>query len=271
MFSRGDDMMTPSHKSTFGHVAALAAVALFLVVGGATPGAAAAEIKVLCSTALKDAMLQLGPQFEHASEHKLAATFAASTTLKKQIDAGAAFDVALLTPDLIDDLTKAAKIDPASVAKIARTGIGIAIKAGAARPDIGTVAALKQTLLATRSITYGDPARGGLSSVYFAQLLEKLGIADAMKPKTLLTSGGEGVGPVAAGQAELGVGQNSELMLVAGVERLGPLPAELQSYTNVWAAIAAGSHEKDGAKALIQFLAAPAALPVLRAKGLEPL
>ncbi len=257
--------------STFARATASLALAGLLVATTLTQGAGAVEIKVLCSTALKDAMLELGPQFERASEHKVAATFAASTTLKKQIDAGMAFDIALLTPDLIDDLAKAGKIDPTSSVKVARTGVGIAIKAGAARPDISTVAALKQTLLGAKSITYGDPARGGLSSVYFAQLLEKLGIADAMKPKTLLTSGGEGVGPVAAGQAELGVGQNSELMLVAGVERLGPLPAEIQSYTNVWGAIASGSKEKDGAKALLQFLTAPAALPVLRAKGLEPL
>ena len=125
-----------------------------------TRGAGAAEVTVLCSTALKDAMLELGPQFERSSEHKLAATFAASTTLKKQIDTGTAFDIALLTPDLINELAKADKVDPASRTKIARTGIGIAIKAGAARPDISTVVVFKQALLGAKSITYGDPARG---------------------------------------------------------------------------------------------------------------
>jgi molybdate transport system substrate-binding protein len=111
--------------------------------------------------------------------------------------------------------------------------------------------------------------RGGLSSVYFAGLLERLGIAEQMKPKTRLGSPSEGVRPVAAGEAELGIGQMSEIMLVEGVERLGPLPAELQSYTNLTAGVAAGAKDPEGAKALIEFLTAPAALPVLRAKGLE--
>jgi molybdate transport system substrate-binding protein len=249
--------------------AAWIAAALLMLPGTPIKSADAAELKVLISTALKTSMADLAPRFERASGHKLAATFGSSVSLKQRIDAGEMFDVAILTPDLIDELIKAGKIAPAARVDIARTGIGVAIRAGAPRPDISTVAAFKQTLLAAKSITYGDPTRGGLSSVHFVKVLDRLGIAEAMKPKTRLGSPSEGVRPVAAGEAELGIGQLSEIMLVKGVERLGPIPAELQSYTNLAAGIAVGTQDPTGAKAFIEFLASPASLPVLQAAGME--
>jgi molybdate transport system substrate-binding protein len=243
--------------------------AAVLALAGATTGAGAAELKALISTALKTSMADFAPQFEQASEHKLVASFGSSASLKQRIDGGEPFDVAILTPDLIDDLVKTGKTVPGSRANIARTGIGVAIRAGAPKPDISTVAAFKRTLLDAKSITYGDPAHGGLSSVYFAGLLDRLGIAEAMKPKTRLGSPSEGVRPVAAGEAELGIGQASEIGLTPGAELLGPLPAEIQSYTNLTGAIAVGAEDPQGAKALIEFLTAPAALPLLRAKAME--
>ena len=245
------------------------AAAVLMLAGATTHGADAAELKALISTALKTSMADLGPQFERASGHKLMASFGSSASLRQRIDGNETFDVAILTPDLIDDLIKAGKIVPGSRADIARTGIGVAIRAGARKPDISTVAAFKRALLDAKSITYGDPVHGGLSSVYFAGLLERLGIAEAMKPKTRLGSPGEGVRPVAAGEAELGIGQASEIGLTPGAELLGPLPAEIQSYTNLTGGIAVGAEDPQGAKVLIDFLTAPAALPLLRAKAME--
>jgi molybdate transport system substrate-binding protein len=233
-------------------------------------GAQAAELKVLSSTALKAAMEELGPQFERASEYKLAITFGPSAALKPQIEAGETFDLAMITPASIDDLIKQGRIEAGSRSNIGRTGIGVAIRAGAPKPDISTVAAFKRALLDAKSITYGDPARGGLSSVYFVSLLERLGIADQIKAKAKLGTPSEGVRPVATGEAELGIGQASEIPLVPGVELLGPFPAELQSYTNVTAGIGTHAKEANGAKALIKFLTSPVALPVYKAKAFEP-
>src|ERR1700693_689859 len=159
---------------------AISAMAAFSFLA-ALNGAQAAELKVLTSTALKAAMEELGPQFERASEYKLVITYGPSASLKQQIEAGETFDLALITPASIDDLIKQGRIDAASRSNIGRTGIGVAIRAGAAKPDISTVAAFKRALLDAKSITYGDPARGGLSSVYFVTLLERLGIADQIK------------------------------------------------------------------------------------------
>jgi len=128
-------------------------------------GARAAELKVLSSTALKAAMEELAPQFERATEYKLAITYGPSAALKPQIEAGEPFDLAMITPASIDDLIKQGRIEAGSRSNIGRTGIGVAIRAGAPKPDIGTVAAFKRALLDAKSITYGDPARGGLSSV----------------------------------------------------------------------------------------------------------
>jgi len=233
-------------------------------------GARAAELKVLSSTALKAAMEELAPQFERATEYKLAITYGPSAALKPQIEAGEPFDLAMITPASIDDLIKQGRIEAGSRSNIGRTGIGVAIRAGAPKPDIGTVAAFKRALLDAKSITYGDPARGGLSSVYFVGLLERLGIADQIKAKARLGTASEGVRPVATAEAELGIGQASEIPLVPGVELLGPFPAELQSYTNVTAGVSAHAKQADGAKALIKFLTAPAAIPLFKAKGFEP-
>jgi molybdate transport system substrate-binding protein len=248
---------------------AISAAAAFSVLP-ALNGAQAAELKVLSSTALKAAMEELGPQFERASEYKLAITFGPSAALKPQIEAGETFDLAMITPASIDDLIKQGRIEAGSRSNIGRTGIGVAIRAGAPKPDISTVAAFKRALLDAKSITYGDPARGGLSSVYFVSLLERLGIADQIKAKAKLGTPSEGVRPVATGEAELGIGQASEIPLVPGVELLGPFPAELQSYTNVTAGIGTHAKEANGAKALIKFLTSPVALPVYKAKAFEP-
>jgi molybdate transport system substrate-binding protein len=228
----------------------------------------AAEVRVLASNGVKASLEELAPAFERQTGHKLAVTFGLAAVLKRQIEAGEAFDVAVLTEAGIDDLAKQGKVDGASRASIARSGVGIGIKQGAARADIGTPEALKQTLLGAKSIAW---AKEGQSGIYFAGLLERMGIAEQMKPKIVPASQGSEVGKlVVEGKVQYGVILVNELMAVPGVEVLGPLPPELQSYTVFHAGVGAASKDAAAAKALIEFLRAASSRAVFKAKGQEP-
>ncbi len=228
----------------------------------------AAEIKVLASNGVKAALEELAPAFERETGNKLSITFGLAAALKRQIEAGEAFDLAILTSAGIDDLAKQGKVDGASRAAIARSGVGIGIKQGAPRPDIGTPDALKRTLLAAKSISW---AKEGQSGIYFAGLLERIGIAEQMKPKVVPAASGAEVGKlVAGGYVEFGVILVNELMAAPGVEVLGPLPPELQNYTAFHAGAGVGSKDPSAAKALIRFLTTPSAGAVFKAKGQEP-
>jgi len=256
-------------------VVAVSALTAFLYLLASPPsgtGAHAAEIKVTASTALSGVITELTPQFERESGHKLAMKYGASATLKKQIEAGEAADVAILTPALIDELTQQGKVSGDTRANVARTGVGVAVKKGAVKPDIGTVDAFKKALLSARSIGHTDPALGGLSGVYAGKLIERLGLAEQLKSKTKLTSNAQHAltNAVASGEIELGIIQISEIVPEPGVELVGPLPAELQSYSVFTAAVMAGSKDPEAGRALIKFLASPAALTVIKAKGMEP-
>ena len=227
----------------------------------------AAEIKVIASNGVKEALHELAPAFERETGHKLVISFGLATALKRQIEAGETFDLAILPAAVLDDLAKQGKFDAASRPAIARSGVGIGIKKGAPRPDIRTPGAFKRTLLSAKSITW---AKEGQSGIYFASLLERIGIAEQMKPKVVPASTGVEVGKlVAGGQAQLGVILVNELMVAPGVEVLGPLPAELQNYTVFHAGVGVGSKDSSAAKALIKFLTTPAAGAVFRAKGQE--
>ena len=227
----------------------------------------AAEIKVFASNGVREALLELAPGFERATGNKLVITFGLAAALKRQIEGGEAFDLAILTSAGIDDLAKQGKVDAGSRTPIARSGVGIGIKKGAPRPDIRTPGALKRTLLAAKSITW---AKEGASGIYFASLLERIGIADQIKPKAVVAASGAEVGKlVAGGKVELGVILVNELMAAPGVELLGPLPGELQNYTVFHAGVGVGSKDSSAAKALIKFLTTPAAGAVFKKKGQE--
>jgi len=227
----------------------------------------AAEIKVLASNGVREALLELAPGFERATGNKLVITFGLAAALKRQIEGGEAFDLAILTSAGIDDLAKQGKVDAGSRTPIARSGVGIGIKKGGPRPDIRTPGALKRTLLAAKSITW---AKEGASGIYFASLLERIGIADQIKPKAVVAASGAEVGKlVAGGKVELGVILVNELMAAPGVELLGPLPGELQNYTVFHAGVGVGSKDSSAAKALIKFLTTPAAGAVFKKKGQE--
>jgi molybdate transport system substrate-binding protein len=234
----------------------------------ARPGVAeAAEIKVLCSNGIKTVMEELVPQFEQATKHKVTVSFGVSAVLKRQIEAGEPFDVAVLTPPLIDDLVKQGKIAGSSRTTLARSGIALAIRTGATKPDIRTVDALKRTLLASTSITY---AREGAGSVFFAELVRKLDLADALKSKIKPANTGVDVGAsVARGEADLGVLPVSEILPLRGVEVLGTFPAEVRGYLVMVAGMSPGTSQSAASKELVKFLTAPAALPVLKKRGME--
>jgi molybdate transport system substrate-binding protein len=224
-------------------------------------------MKVLCTNGLKTVMLDLAPAFERTSGTKLTITWGSAAGLVKELEAGAAADLVILTAEAIDDLIKRGKVVAGSRVDLARSGIGIAVRKGANKPDIGSPDALKQTLLAAKSVAH---SKTGMSGIYFPTVLARLGITDAMQSKIVMPEPGTPVGDVVAkGEAEIGVQQISELLPVAGVEVVGPLPATLQKITTFSAGIPSAAKEPDAAKALVTFVAKEAR-PLLGPKGLEP-
>jgi molybdate transport system substrate-binding protein len=239
------------------------AVVVALTLGGAD----AAEIKVLSSNGLKTALEELAPQFERVSGHKLAITFNAAAVLKSQIENGATFDLAILGAPAADDLIRQGKLVAATRKDVAQSLAGVAVRKGAPRPDIATTEAFTRALLEARSICYVEQ---GATGIYLKGLLARLGLADALKGKTkLLPPSNPAALAVANGEAELGMTQISEILPYAGAELVGPLPAEIQLHTPYPAAIATDAKEPAAAQALIEFLATPTAIPVLRSKGLQ--
>jgi len=239
---------------------AAAALAFALAIGPA----GAAEVVCLCSNALKSVMEELGPQFENATGHKLKAKYGSTGPLKTQIEKGESFDIAILGVEAANDLIKAGKLDAGTRADVARSGMGVAVRKGAAKPDLSSTAAFKQALLNAQTITYSD---GGLTGIYMKGLLERLGIASQLQSKIRHGRGGE---MVSQGKAEIGLTQISEILSEPHAELAGPLPPEIQQYTVFPAAVGTTAAQAEAGKALLKFLKSPEAAKVLRAKGLEP-
>jgi len=231
----------------------------------------AAELKVFSTIGVQGAVEQLIPQFEKASGDKVTVTWATAAMLVKRIEGGEAADMYILTRSGIDALAKEGKVAPGSEVTLASSGIAVAVKAGAPKPDISTPEAFKQTLLNAKSIAYSDPAAGGASGVYFAKLLERMGIADQLKAKTKFPPpGGNSANLLLTGEAELAVQQKPEIMYVQGVDVVGLLPGDLNSVTVFTAGIAPDSKNAAAGSALIKMLQSPEAAAVFRAKGLDP-
>jgi molybdate transport system substrate-binding protein len=226
-----------------------------------------ATLKLFVSNSMHGVMDALIPQFERASGHKVAISYDPAKVMMERIQKGESADLAILGGPSIADLEKMGKIAAGSRRTVASCGVGVAVKAGAPRPDIGTVDGFKRALLAAKSIAY---TQQGASGIYFAGLIERLGIADQIKPKAVRQPGGLIGELAAAGKAELAVQQIPELMVVRGIDLVGPLPKEIQQTTVSSAGIFAGSREPAAAKALLDFLTAPAALQVFKANGMEP-
>ena len=238
----------------------------------ATVGAVAnaAEVKVLTSVALTSALDELAPQYESATGNKLKIGYSLIADIRKRIIAGETADVIILSRPVMDDLQKQDKFAPGSIANVAGTPVALAVRAGSPKPDISSVDALKRSLLAAKSIVYADPAKGGASGVYFAGVIDRLGIAEQLKSKTILVPGAQAADVVARGEAEIGVAQASEIVPVAGAQLVGPLPGELASMTVFTAGIGASTNAPEAAKSLIQFLKGAIAAPVFKSKGFQP-
>jgi molybdate transport system substrate-binding protein len=233
--------------------------------------ATAAEIKVLSTHAVMEVLSELGPQFERATGQKLSFSFDPANIIKRQIEDGAAFDIAIITRGALDDLTKQGKIAADSRADFVRSGLGIAVREGALKPEISTVDGFKHALLSAKSLIRSTE---GTSGVYFETLLDRLGIGDEMHNKIKLGPSGR-VGWrlaefVARGEVEMAVQQISELLPVHGAQFVGSFPPELQLYTTFAAGISSASENREAAESFIKFLTASSTIPLLKAKGLEP-
>ncbi|HWK45965.1 MAG TPA: substrate-binding domain-containing protein [Stellaceae bacterium] len=231
----------------------------------------AETVKVLTAGAFKQVVVALVPSFEAArpGDHIVVDNDTVGA-LVRRVDGRETFDLLVLSPAAIEELTGRGRLVPGSRIDLARVGIGVAVKAGAPVPDIGTAASFTKTLLAAPSIAYLDPAAGGSSGIYVAQMLGRLGIAEAVAPKTVLVPGGLVAQQVANGTAALGIHQISELLPVPGITYVGPLPAELQSYTAYAGAVASKAADPAAASAFLVFLAGSEGIRVMHEKGMEP-
>jgi molybdate transport system substrate-binding protein len=237
----------------------------------AVMSAKASDIKVFSGGAFKQVLNALAEQYGNASGNKLDLTYRTVGQHMKLIESGEeSFDVAVLTPDAIDGLIKDGKVVAGSRADLAKTGVGVVVRAGTPLPDISSVDAFKRTLLAAKSVAYIDPAAGGSSGIYVGALLERLGIAAAVNAKAKLIHGGAVADHIADGQAEIGIHQISEILPVKGVVLVGPLPAEIQNFTIYSAGVGTAAKDSATASALVKFLAGPRAVPIIKAKGMEP-
>jgi molybdate transport system substrate-binding protein len=224
-------------------------------------------MEMLCTNGVKSVMLDLIPAFERVSSKKVATIWGSTNALLKDLESGAGGDVAILTAEAIDALIERGKAVAGSRVDLARSGIGVAVRKGAKRPDIASSEALKRALLAAKSVAH---SKTGLSGLYFPTVLSRLGIADQMTSKIVIPDPGTPVGEVVAkGDAEIGIQQISELLPVPGVEIVGPLPEPLQKITIFSGGVLTAANEPEGAAALLEFVAAKS-LPLLKQKGLEP-
>lgn len=232
----------------------------------------AAEIKVVTSGAFTAAYLKLVPEYEHATHNKLVTEFGPSmgtthNAIPLRLERGEAIDVVIMAAPALANLIKQGKLRADSRVDLVESRIGMAVKAGAPKPDIATVDALKRTLLAAKSIAYSDSASG----VYLStELFPKLGIADQIRRKSRKIEADPVGEAVARGEIEIGFQQISELRPVKGIDIVGPLPPGAQRVTVFAAGIPATSKQPEAAKALIQWLASPAAYSAIKESGLEP-
>jgi molybdate transport system substrate-binding protein len=232
--------------------------------------AAAADLKLLTAGAYKPVALELVPEFEKRTGHKVTVENDTAGGLARRVAGGEYFDVVVMPPERMGPLL-GGRIVESSAKVLARVGIGVAVKQGAPLPDISSVEAFKKTLLAARAIAYTDPASGGTAGTYLANLFAKMGIAAELKPKTVLVKGGYSAEKIVSGEAEIAMQPTSELLAVPGTTLVGPIPLEVQHYIAYSGGVSAASRNPAAADALLLMLADPSNLPLLKKKGMaEP-
>jgi molybdate transport system substrate-binding protein len=244
-----------------------APVVAFLSAALMTAAAQAAEITVVSSTAMTEFLEAAIPLFEQKTGNKVKANFLSSAILPGKVKDGVQADLVVTTPPIYDDLVKAGKLVAGSRADFIKSSAGVAVRAGAPKPDVSTPEAFKAALLAAKSVGISK----GPSGQYMVTLLDRLGIADAIKPKAVFTEAGQRVGTViASGKAEIGVQQITELLASPGIDYIGPLPPALQTTIVYTTAASSNAKEKDAAAAFAKFLNSEAVLPIAKKMGLDP-
>ncbi len=237
--------------------------------------AAGGVVRILSAGAMREIVCELGEAYERETQAKISGEFTRSPLVRDRIAAGERFDVVVTTQSRLEELAAAEKLAPDTVAAVARSGIGVAVRAGQRKPDISSVDAFIQTLRAARSIACADPAFGTASGLYLARLFDRLQLTDELKPKLQLigTTGGKPVvvcAAVADGTAELGLQQIAEIVAVPGIDLVGPLPGDIQHTTTFGAAVATAAENGALARGFVGFLTSVAAGPVIRSYGMEP-
>jgi molybdate transport system substrate-binding protein len=236
------------------------------VIGAASP-ASSDELRIFGSRVTKMVVEEVGPQFERATGHHLTVVADVTAVMKRRIEAGEPFDLAVLVDFQADEMIKKGKLVSDTRADIMKTGIGVAVRRGAPLPDISTVDAFKQTLLAAKSITY---LKEGGSTIYLDRLFARMGIAEQLRGKTVKPDTESVSEAVASGDVELGLIVIPNILSVPGAQLVGPIPEEIQSYIVFTAAVAANSPNQQAARNLIAFLKTPAAIAAIKAKGMSP-
>jgi molybdate transport system substrate-binding protein len=242
------------------------ALALFVLFALAT-SARADELKLLVPRAIATVLGAVGAEFEQQSGYRLAVTSDIGAGLIRRINSGEPFDVFAGTPPQIAGLIKDGKVLADTRTNLVRSGIGVEVRAGAPKPDISSVDAFKRALLEAKSIAY---LKEGASGLYLAGLLDRLGIADAIKAKVTRPDADIVSALVAKGEIEIGMVVMTQILTTPGVELVGPLPAEIQSYVSFVGGVGTNSHAPDVARALIRFLTGPVAAPIIKSQGMEP-
>jgi molybdate transport system substrate-binding protein len=238
--------------------------AMLLAQGAAVT---AAEVNVMAGNALAGVIGELGPQFERASGHKLVMQYGLSRTFKPKIEAGEAIDLIILSLETIDDLAKQGKIAADTRADVARTGLGVAVRQGASKPDINSIDAFKRSLLDAKSISWAPRTETG---EYLVTVFDRLGIVEEIRARTKPQQAVDRVAKaVAEGEAELAITVTS-LLMIPGVELVGKIPPELQTYLMFTASVGVAAKQPEAAKAFIKYLTSPEAAPVIKARGWEP-
>ncbi len=246
-------------------IAALAAACLSVMTFATT--VQAAEIKLIGSTAMREALDELIPMFEKATGHKVVINFQSGAELPVRVEKGVPSDLVLTTPDNIDRLVKGGKLAPNSRVDFVRSRVGVAVRADAPRPDIATPEGFKAAMLAAKTIGISK----GPSGVHLMSVMARLGIADQVKAEAIMPALGVRVGTlVAKGEAEIGVQQVTELLPIAGIDFIGPLPKELQTEIVYATARTLNAKETAAADALVKFLTSETVAPYLRKMGLDP-
>jgi molybdate transport system substrate-binding protein len=244
-----------------------AAVATFTLL--TSTGAHATDVKILCANGMREVITALQPDLERTTGQRVTVAFGEAGDLRKRIQDGEIADVIVLPRVVLDQVLAQGNVVPGTIVNIAQSAMGIGIRADAPKPDISSSDGLKRALLGAKSIATTDPASGGVAGVYIADVFQRLGIAEQLKPKLKLTRGQRNAEFVAKGEADIAIQLSNEIRMVPGIEFI-PLPAEFERTFVFSAALGSNAREVDVSQSLLKFLSGAEAMTVIRAKGMDP-